>query len=190
MRTECDTCGGRMSLWFDGRLDPTQIEQLEAHIAVCPICRATFVAWRRADRMLASTPMVWASPGFVARFQTRLAAHRRRRYVWAGLVTLAVASVGLWLAVVAPMAVSGLAAWQAVSASGLWGQMVGIFLALGEAGVIFVDFALLVTRALEHGIRHPAFVAFTLVTIILLVSWARIVGGRVRAYSPMAVDVR
>ena len=190
MRTECDTCGGRMSLWFDGRLDPTQIEQMEAHIAVCPICRATFVAWRRADRMLASTPTVLPSPGFVARFQTRLAARRRRRYVWAGLVTLAVASVGLWLAVVAAGRSPGTRFPKAKSASGLWGQMVGIFLALGEAGVIFVDFVLLVTRALEHSIRHPAFVAYTLVTVILLVSWARIVGGRVRAYSPMAADVR
>jgi anti-sigma factor RsiW len=190
MRTECDTCGERMSLWLDGRLDPTQIEQMEAHIAVCPICRAIFVSWRRADRMLASTPTVLPSGGFVARFQTRLDARRRRRNVWAGLVTLAVASVGLWLAVVALMAVSGLAVWQAVSADELWGQMVGIFLALGEAGVTFVDFALLVTRALEHGIRHPAFVAYTLVTGILLVSWARIVGGRARAHSPMAADAR
>ena len=190
MRTECDTCGGKMSLWLDGRLDPTQIEQMETHIAVCPICRATFVAWRRADAMLASTPTVLPSPGFSARFQTRLAARPRRRYVWAGLVTMAVASVGLWLATVAPMAVSGVAVWQAMSAGPLWGQAVGIFLALREAGVTFVDFALLVTRALEHTIRHPAFVAYTLVTVILVMSWARIVGGRVRAFSPMAVDVR
>ena len=190
MRTECDTCGERMSLWLDGRLDRAQIEQMEAHIAACPICRATFVAWRRADRVLTSAPTVSPSLGFVARFQTRLAARRRRRYVWAGLVTLAVASVGLWLAAVGLMAVSGLAVWQALSAGGLWGQAVDILLAMGEAGVTFVDFALLVTRALEHSIRHPAFVVYTLVTVILLVSWGRIVGGPVRAYSPIAVDVR
>ncbi len=190
MRTECDTCGERMSLWLDGRLDRAQIEQMEAHITVCPICRATFGAWRRADTGLTSAPTVSPSLGFVARFQTRLAARRRRRYVWAGLVTLAVASVGLWLAVVALMAVSGLAVWQDVSAGGLWGQMIDIFLALGETGVACVDLALLVTRALEHGRRHPAFVAYTLVTVGLLLAWARIVGGRVRVYSPMAVDVR
>ena len=74
---------------FDSEsLAPDEGAALEQHLAGCAECRALSEAWRGVEsRMLASKP-VDPGPGFVSRWQLRLAqaqAKRRTRRTWAVL---------------------------------------------------------------------------------------------------------
>lgn len=188
--TECDTCQKRMSLWFDDRLTRPEIQQVEAHIATCPSCRTSLDALRRVDRMLAVAPVMSPTPGFTARFQSRLAARRRRHRTWAGLFILGVATLCLLLGATVLLAVPGLALWENLSTSGLLAHGIGLLLDLAKAWATLLKLAWLIVGALARGLRHPIFIAYIVVTAILTVTWTEIVTRRGLVHHPATIDLQ
>jgi predicted anti-sigma-YlaC factor YlaD len=96
----CESYTEWMSLALDGMLGPTESRLLHGHIASCPSCAATWEAMRRVSSMLRAAPVAEPQPGFVARFEARLAyqaEQRRRTLVWMVLALGAVVLVLLAL---------------------------------------------------------------------------------------------
>ena len=84
-KQRCEAYIEWMSLALDGMLGPTETRLLHSHIASCPSCASTWQAVQRASSMLRAAPMAEPQPGFVKRFETRLAyqaEQRRRTMVW------------------------------------------------------------------------------------------------------------
>src|SRR5574341_724978 len=175
MTMDCDTYREQMSLWLDNQLTQEEIRHIEAHAAACVSCRAALSAWQRVDRLLASVPMASPAPGFTTRFQARLATRRRRRHTWAGLATLGLATLALFMGGATLLALSGLAFWESLSASGVLTQGIGLLLDLGKAMAVFFELAWVILGALAQGVRHPVFIAFALATAFLVVAWTQIV---------------
>lgn len=93
-------------------LSPDDGRALKQHLAECADCTALAEAWRAVEYRLLEVEPVAPEPGFMNRWQTRLAqikARRQRRRTWILSVTIAgVASI------LAPIA--GLQIWTAFSA--------------------------------------------------------------------------
>jgi len=175
---ECDTCREWMSLWLDGRLVQAEVEQVEEHIATCADCRMALDALRHVDRLLSAAPLVLPAPGFTLRFQARLAARRRRRRTWAGILTLGLATLGILLVTGVLLALYGLQWWEFLTASGWLGQGVGLLLSLGKAWVALLNLARLVAGGLARCLAHPAIAAYAIVTAALTLAWTQIVRRR------------
>jgi hypothetical protein len=89
-----------MSLAQDSNLDRAQMRLLNGHIEACPQCRQTWEAMNEVSRLLHAAPLAEPSPGFVQRFEARLAYHleqRRRVMVWLlmGIGAIALALLAL-----------------------------------------------------------------------------------------------
>jgi anti-sigma factor RsiW len=176
-----------MSLWLDGRLVQAEVEQVEEHIATCADCRTALDALRRVDRLLSAAPLVLPAPGFTLRFQARLAARRRRRRTWAGIVTLGLATLGILLVTGVLLALYGLQWWEFLTASGWLGQGVGLLLSLGKAWMAVLNLARLVAGGLARCLEQPAVVAYAIVTAALTLAWTQIVRRRLLT-APMATN--
>lgn len=82
--------------------DPLEVDQeaaLQAHLRGCPACRMRLAGWRAVERSLQDAGLVGPSPGFVGRWETRLAEmqqQRARHQSWLVLaaITLAVLALG------------------------------------------------------------------------------------------------
>lgn len=186
---ECNTYQEQMSAWLENQLTSQEMQGVEAHVAVCPSCRAALDALRRVDWLLASAPMMSPGPGFTVRFQAKLAAHRRRRRTWAGLLTLGLTTLAILLGAMVLVAISGMAVWGNLSTSGLLTQSIGLLLDLGKVMMATVKVAWLILSALAQGVRHPAFIAYTLATAILVAAWTQIVKHRVLAHQPVSASL-
>ncbi len=184
---ECGTCREWMSLWLDGRLVQAEVEQVEGHVATCPDCRTALDALWYVDRLLSAAPLVMPAPGFTLRFQARLAARRRRRRTWAGILTLGLATLGIMLVAGVLLALYGLEWWEFLTASGWLGQGVGLLLSLGKAWVALLNLARLVAGGLLRCLEHPAVIAYAIVTAALTLTWTHIVRRRLLTY-PIAAN--
>ena len=81
----CEQYTEWMSLAQDGLLSSSHSRLLHAHVALCPECQAQWEAITLVSRMLHSAPMAVPLPGFVARFEGRLARReekRRQALIW------------------------------------------------------------------------------------------------------------
>lgn len=185
---KCDTYREQMSLWIDSQLTQDEIRRIEAHTATCQACRSALDTLHRVDRLLVSAPMMSPAPGFSARFQVKLVARRRRRRTWAGVATLMLTTLALLMGAIIVVGISGLALWQSLSASGLLTQGIGLLLDLGKALAASLRLTWLVIDALSRGLRHPLFIAYTVLTALLVVAWTQIVTRRVFARRPVTVN--
>jgi predicted anti-sigma-YlaC factor YlaD len=82
---QCERYLEWMSLAQDGMLSRSQNHALHAHLADCPYCQEQLEAMTAVSRMFRATPMAEPTPGFVARFEARLAyleEQHRRAVVW------------------------------------------------------------------------------------------------------------
>jgi predicted anti-sigma-YlaC factor YlaD len=188
MIMKCDTYQERMSFWLDDQLAQDEIRQIEAHAATCPSCRASLDALHRLNRMLSAAPMVSPVPGFTARFQTRLVSRRRRRRTWAGLLTLTLATLALFVGAIVLLVISGLAVWGNLPVSGLLPQATGLLLDLSKATAASLGLAWLIVSALARGLRHPIFIGYVTATAILIAAWTQIVTRRFFARRPLSVN--
>ena len=122
-------------------LTPRQMRELEAHLQQCRTCTAL----RQVDLALGNVRQAEPTPGFTARFQTRLAeerlALRRRNAVGFSLLAVSVAGVSLAVAwpilqalVVSPLALA--TSWLA-SLAGLWASLQALF----QAGLVLLRVA-------------------------------------------------
>jgi hypothetical protein len=81
----CEQYSEWMSLAQDGMLSSTQTRLLRAHLAACLPCQTEWEAMTVVSQVFRSVPPVAPLPGFVERFQTRLAyreEQRRRVMIW------------------------------------------------------------------------------------------------------------
>jgi anti-sigma factor RsiW len=175
-----------MSLWLDGRLVQAEVEQVEEHTATCPDCRTALDALRHVDRLLSAAPVALPAPGFTLRFQARLAARRRRRRTWAGILTLGMATLGILLVTGTLLALYGLEWWEFLTASGWLGQGVGLLLSLGKAWMALLNLARLVAGGLVRCLEHPVVAAYAVVTAALTLAWTHIVRRRLLTYPIVA----
>jgi anti-sigma factor RsiW len=189
MIMKCDTYQEQMSLWIDNQLTQEEIRQLEGHTATCLACRASLDALRRVDRLFTSVSMISPAPGFTARFQTRLVAHRRRRRTWAGFLTLTLATLALVFVAAVFLTLSGLTLWGSLSANGMLAEVIGLLLDVGKAATASLKLAWVIVSALAQGVRHPAFLAYAIGTAFLVVVWTQIVTRRVLARRPVTVNL-
>lgn len=84
-KQQCDQYTEWMSMAQDGLLNRTQTHLLHTHIAVCPPCMTTWKSMTLVSQMFRASPMIGPAPGFVKRFEARLAyrqEQRRRAMVW------------------------------------------------------------------------------------------------------------
>jgi hypothetical protein len=59
-----EQCATIMSLVLDGEATPSEEAALDAHLAVCAPCMATWRRYRQLDRQLASAPLLCPPAGF------------------------------------------------------------------------------------------------------------------------------
>jgi len=81
----CEQYGEWMSMAQDGMLNGTQTRLLHTHLASCPLCQTEWEAMTLVSQMFRAAPMAAPAPGFVERFQARLAyreEQQRRGMVW------------------------------------------------------------------------------------------------------------
>ncbi len=89
--------------------------RLEEHLTACPECRAFQAGVAEVDRLLSRPPVISAPPGFVARFQGRMASRESRPRLIFGGAALGFGAAGALVALgvlLAPL-VGGLAAVSA-----------------------------------------------------------------------------
>lgn len=119
-------------------LTPEQKRQLDSHVRSCPYCAAL----ARTEKVLRAARLASPTPGFISRFQTRLAAQkavdrRRRRigsilFTLGGLAFLAILSLPYLASFVASPA-------QWITALVQWGVFLFTTLqATAEAGVVIL----------------------------------------------------
>jgi len=112
-----------MSLKLDNLITEAQRQTLEAHLATCAHCAATWEAMQRASALLWSSPMVNAPAGFVENVLAGVERRERARRLWVR---------GLLLGGVALVALLGVAGMAALIASGsLWGPLQALYAGLG-----------------------------------------------------------
>jgi len=97
----CDLFPELLSAYLDGALLPPEREQLEAHLAQCPACRARLASLRAVKHVLARLPSRESPPGAVrARVESLRFVHRtsRARVLAAVVAAVALGAAGLLLA--------------------------------------------------------------------------------------------
>lgn len=79
-----------MSLALDDLLDEADDQRFHELLDAHPVLAQSWAQWRLVDQQLAAAPYMAPAPGFVDRFETRLAAREQRAQRWM-IATLAVA---------------------------------------------------------------------------------------------------
>ena len=168
----------KKSLWLDDKLNPTEIVELQHHLAGCPTCQRLHQAMLQVHDLLynAAAYLVEPTPGFSSRFETRLA-HHQAQWTWRTWLGLSVLLLGTLL-------------FFAVGAVLGWLSLVGVSSALFDVSVLlyglgFVGATVNLLRTwlnlgglgLEVALltmRQPLFWVFVLVAIGLAALWVRL----------------
>ena len=78
-------------------LTPADLTRLSEHLTLCSECRAFQVGLAQLDQILSNPPMAPAPPGFLARFQGRLASRESRPRLLLGGAALGFGALGAML---------------------------------------------------------------------------------------------
>jgi anti-sigma factor RsiW len=84
-----------MNALLDGALAPADRRALEAHLATCASCQATWASLSSVQRLFKAAPMAAPRPGFHGRFQARLAQRRARPPAIWGALALGLGAVAI-----------------------------------------------------------------------------------------------
>lgn len=104
-----------IQLALDGDLQAEQRVQLDAHLAECQSCAATWEALTRLERLFTQAPLAAPRPGFTNRFSARLKQQRSQPKALWGALALGLGAVGS-AALVLPLGLSAL--WSLVQLIG------------------------------------------------------------------------
>ncbi|MEW5957388.1 MAG: zf-HC2 domain-containing protein [Chloroflexota bacterium] len=188
-----DTVTEKISLWFDDELNPAEITELQHHLAECPACLHTYQAMQRVHHLFqtASRLLVEPAPGFVARFETRLAYHRPhgRGHMWLGLGVLLLGTLVFFCI---GMAMGGAAL---VGAGSNLLQVSTLFYGLGlvsevvDQTQLYLNLAGLGLSVALLTMRQPVFWGLVLLAIALAGLWVRLMRQIYRRASPAPVMV-
>ena len=145
----CERYQEWMSLAQDGMLNSMQNQLLHEHLSTCPSCRLQWEAMTLVSQMFRAAPMAEPVPGFLPRFQARLAhwQERRRRAMVAVLLGFGVFALTI-LALPSLIRLLGftgqliLPYWLVVYLQGLidWAYLV-LSALLDAAGLLIAGFA-------------------------------------------------
>jgi hypothetical protein len=69
---DCEEAGPMIAAAIDDALEPSRRLLLDAHVRICPACRAALADQRLVRTILSSTPLVDPPPDFVARVNARI----------------------------------------------------------------------------------------------------------------------
>ncbi len=138
-----------MQAVLDGAIAPADRRALEAHLADCASCQATWTSLSTVHRLFKAAPLAAPRPGFSGRFQARLAQRRSRpRAVWGAL--------GLGLGAVAASALVVPLGLGAVLAAARTAAQPSTSLALLVSAVAVADFCSALVDALLIAARAVA----------------------------------
>jgi predicted anti-sigma-YlaC factor YlaD len=177
-KQQCEQYIEWMSMAQDGMLSRTQMHVLHTHIAVCPPCMTVWESMTAVSQMFRAAPMIAPLPGFVKRFEARLAyrrEQRRRAMVW---LLLGIGAIALgFLALPSLIGVLSLAGYLVLPyqvltyIQGLLSWVYVLISAVADATQILV-------RYVCTGPAGPACLALVAVTGALVAIWTRFLVGR------------
>jgi anti-sigma factor RsiW len=102
----CKQANEMMSARLDGRLESSEVELLEGHLAECGTCQTAWQKLQALDRLLASAPMAQAPVRVRVQVMTRLSRRDQARRAIVGGTALTLGTVALALVVLAPALLS------------------------------------------------------------------------------------
>ncbi|HEY84152.1 MAG TPA: hypothetical protein G4N96_03430 [Chloroflexi bacterium] len=164
----------KIALYMEDMLAGKERIELEAHLAVCPVCQAEHAALKQIDQLLVNTPMAAPGPDFVAQVEMRLERRVNRRKTMAGMAIIGVvlllgASFLAWSAASSGMTTLAWlsnANWLSASIDGLTALLV--------AGGVFFKMTTLVVSAMLQVVRHPAFWGYIALAVGVISLWTQL----------------
>lgn len=177
----CEQYSEWMSLAQDGMLSSTQTHLLHTHVANCKPCRATWETMTTLSQMLRAAPLLGPVPGFVERFEARLAYRQeqhRRVMIWfllgIGAVTLALLALP---SILSALSLTGYLVLPYEVFTYLQGLVNWFLIALET----LADAAWVLIRHVCRTPALPACLALVVAAGLLLVVWTRFLFGRLVA---------
>jgi predicted anti-sigma-YlaC factor YlaD len=187
-----DTFTEKISLWFDDELNPTEITELQHHLAECPACQHTYQAMQRVHHLFQAASTFWIepSPGFAPRFETRLAHYRpgSRWHMWLGLGVLLLGTLVFFTigAVVGGTALMG-AGSNLLQVSTLFYGL-GLVAEAADTARLYLGLADLSLRVALLTMRQPVFWGLVLMAIALGGLWVRLM-QQIYRRAPMMIEL-
>lgn len=174
-----------MSLALDGLLDEADRVRFEAHLALYPVLTELWLEWQQLHRRLDALPHAEPAPGFVARFEQRLAEQEERqqqRVLTWSIVAAIVAACGALFAMIGTGA-------YITAAHGAW---------LGEQLHNLVYTSVVVDNWFDAGVDSLAALASTpqaqalgmmyvIVAVIMIFGWVQLLRRSARMSSAAAL---
>jgi predicted anti-sigma-YlaC factor YlaD len=157
--------------------EPTeqQRREIEAHILLCPDCRAYRAALRRVDALLAETPMLSPPPDFAERVSARLAGRRSRRRTWSGLGVLTLAGASGMGALLYILVGGALSIWSAANTPQLWSLSIQLLRQMASSFGTLFKMGWLLVESLALLVQQPQAVVAAVVIFALTLLWTQVV---------------
>jgi hypothetical protein len=174
-----------MSLALDGVLDEADRAAFESYQAQYPALAALWIEWQGLDRKLDLLPHMEPAPGFVARFEVRLAQHEAQQQQ--RVLAFSLAAVAL----VALIAVAG-AGWAITwltSTQGPWlGEQIRNFVVLSATAGAWVDALIDTLGALANTPQAQALgMMYVVVAIVMIFGWVQLLRRSARMTGAVAL---
>ena len=99
----CKQASEMMSMRLDGRIDTTEGNLLDEHLAGCETCRVEWRKLQAIDRLLSTAPMVQAPVRVRVQVMTRLERRDKARRVLVGGTALTLGTVALAVLALTPL---------------------------------------------------------------------------------------
>lgn len=141
---QCQQASEMMSLRLDGRLGDAEEAALEAHLAACESCQATWHRLQALECLLRSAPAVAPPPRMRVHTLARLERREKARRTLVGSAVLALGTIAVTLIILAPLLAGLLEALRIAPALVAGGpatlaQLVSSWSAMGRALLLLIE---------------------------------------------------
>ncbi len=179
----------KISLWLDNELSPTEVAELQAHLADCPVCHQTYQAMQQVDHLfrMVAKQMVAPSPGFTQRFETRLAGHRVAKpwQIWLTLGALLLGTLFLFGLAGLLGGLTLVSVSVSVINVGWFYQWLVTFMESVDTLCFFLNVGALFLKASFLTMQQPIFWGCLLIGIIITWLWARLMRALAQRSAPI-----
>jgi len=167
-----------ISLWLDDELNPSEIRALRVHLADCTTCQETYQALQQVDNFFrqAATTLSEPAPGFIARFETRLAQPQPRFTwrAWVGVTILLVSSLAILTIGMVIGGITLLSLWATIIDTTIFYYWLGQFGSLVNQARLFVNFGGALVKLLWLASQQPVFWGIIPAAVGLSWLWTRL----------------
>ena len=177
----CEQYTEWMSLAQDGMLSGTQTRLLHSHLVACPPCRALWEAMTTVSRMFHASPAVAPIPGFVTRFQARLAYREEQRRRAAICILLGTGVIALVILALPSLTDMLYLTGRLILPYEIFAYMQGLFDWMGIVLEAFVDAVWVLIRYFATQPAARAYIGPAAIAGILALVWTRLLLGRMAA---------